>query len=671
MSIKPLPSSVSKFTGALIEIDEGDDSPAGQIELPPSQPSQPGKPKGWQATFADKARDVLSSEVAVVRANVSVGSPLAGARFHGSLTEKIALKNDDPLVTSNIDRMAAAKNGQTWTKVKVVGDAGFTLLGVGADRGGKVSAIVPTNSKVSGKSLAHLPIDQAKLLTLEFHPDGITKFKPGSEFLIEGHKTNSFGAVIGASVAVFAAQAGAEVGGEILWDRSAYAKSVAVLSDNEVGVRIDKRTRLGASMGTGFGAGYGVVDNDRRQKVGDFRQEANHANVTSFHIGPSNSRTKSIAVSGKFNMVSKNGRAAYSYMMDADPHKLGTDAKAARAALEKFGMKVAYAEKTIESGADLSASVGKKDLINLGHTNRSSRGVLYEVVSEDGKLIDESRLTEKEYTRSATGLLPRWFNGEEREVAIRMGAISVNGGPEERAALMQLRVMDPEVTDGESKQYVNFAAQMGFKTEQKPNGSKGKGELLIKLGMTHDMITKLDSLSKDEFAASVGQSLEGINGHPLPWNDETICKQSTAYWNEQFKAPVSVKARWAEVINDLANQETNGLSDMKIKQQYESATGRNYYADMNTWRSIQLISNEFEKAKGKPLEKRASFLKTLSRLSAPELRATLLTMRSKAGAGIVALDYAGNGVTIHAQPEVKAPKTIRQIADEALAEGRR
>ncbi len=627
-----------------------------------------GRP-GWQARLKEKAKDaaltVLSQDVNVLSAYGSVGNRnLASLRFHGNISEKLALKNDDPLVTSNPDRIEAANNGKTWTKVGAVADAGATLLGFGYDRGVKVNSVIATDSKVTGKSLKNLAVDQAKVMTLEFHPNEITKHPPGTEFNISEHKTPSFGVVFGPDISVLGANAGAEVGAAVIWDKSKYAKNVTVEKDHRLSVKLDKGMELGASVGAGLALGYGKLDRDRRPNIGDFRNEPNHANILSLHIGAGASMKKGIAVKGNFDMETKEGQQAYAYLMEADPLKLGNDAEAARKAMKDFGVPVAFAQKTIGFHTDLSASAGKTNLINIGSSSRTTRGTLYEQRG-NSTIIDETKLTEKEYTRNRSGLLPRWANGEERETSIRMGQVSVNNGPEMRAALLSLKVIDPKVTAQDSQEVANFASSLGYKTTA-PTSTDGKGELAIKLGLTHDAVTQLDAMSKQEFKAAIGRGLELISGKPLPWNDETIGQQSTAYWNEQFKPALSIKARWQEAQHDLANLDTNAMSEMKIRQQYESSTGRDYYQDMNTHASMEVISKKFEKSKGKSLDDRGGFLKELSTLSSRDMQAVIVALRQNTDAGIVGLEYSGNGVTLKADAEMAAPASVKQIVDAAF-----
>lgn len=635
-----------------------------------AQPPEPKREPDWQDKAKKAALTVASQNFALVNVSGQLGGALANLHFHGKLTEKVALLPNDRLVTSNPDR-AAAKH-LTWTRVAVVADAGASLLGFGYDRGVKVSAIVPTDTKVSGKSLAQLPVDQAKLMTLEFHPQLIGKYPAGTEFHIAEHKTNSAGAVFTADTSVLNVHAGAEIGAEVLWDRSSYAKTVTVKPDNRLRVRIDKMSRLGASVGAGVGIGLGGVDGDRRQNVGDFRQEANHADILHFHVGAGASTKSSIALSGHFDLDSKPGTDAYGYLMEADPHELGTSPKEAKQALKKYGVKVAYAEKTTQSGTDLSASVMGQNLFNVGSSARTTQGTLYEVVdTEQGQTIVQTRMSEKEYTRTATGLMPRWAAGEERETLIRMGSV-VHDGKKEDSMLLALKVMDPEVSKAESREAANFARSMGIDHHQAPSGKQSEGELSVQIALTNESIGKLDAMSKDEFAAAMGRALEGIAGHPLPWNDDRVGKQSTAYWNEQFKEPLTIKQRWAEAMNDLAQgsstnplQDMNAVPEFNIKRQYESSTGRDYYDDLNTRRSIDMLAEEFEASKGKSLEKRGPFLKTLSRLSARDLRAAILTLRQSTGAGLVGLHYKGRGIEIHSS-ERAAPQSVGERASAAL-----
>lgn len=646
-------------------------SPAAEV---PAQPApETRKPiSGWQKVAArvkDGALTLASQPIALVSVpNARLGNALANLHFHGNLTEQIALKHSDPLVQSNPDR--AASKGITWTKVGMVADVGAVLGVLGFDEGVKVSAVVPTASKVSVGSLLKLPIDQAKLMTLDFHPDTIAKYPAGTEFHIAKHKTFSAGAVARGEANFMQLHGGGEIGAEATWDKSAYAKTVTVMPDRQLGVRIDKQSRIGASVGAGAHIGYGIVDGDRRPNVGDYRNEPNNANIVSMHVGSGASRTTSISLGGNFAVGTDPGKAGYDYVMKANPDKLGTNPKAAKQALEKYGMTVAYSEKTVEHGSDLSASVLKTDLINVRGHSRNTDGVLYQVVpGTEGKVIDETKLSEKEYSKGLTGKFIAWAKHEERESLIRMGEVQVNGGPAERAALLSLTVRDQKTSAAESQEAANLAKGLGFTPDQPATGTDGKSELKLQLGLTNEMVKKLDGLTKEQFREAINTAMGTIAGHPLPWNDDSLGKKSTAYWNEKFKDPITVKARWAEAQSDLANLDTNGMSEMKIKQQYESSTGRHYYRDMATFHSVEAISDAFEKAKGKPLDDRTHFLKTLAKLSAPDLRSVLLAMRTTAGAGIVQYDYTGNGMTIHATPETKAPATVKQIVDNAFKQG--
>lgn len=635
-----------------------------------AQPALEKQPiSGWQEVAArvkDGALTLASKPIAVVSVpNVRLGNALANLHFHGNLTEQIALKHSDPLVQSNPDR--AASKGITWTKVGMVADAGAVLGVLGFDEGVKVSAVVPTESKLGVKSLLQLLVDQGKLITLDFHPDAIAKYPAGTEFHIAKHKTFSAGAVARGETNLMQLHVGGEIGAEATWDKSAYAKTVTVMPDKQLGVRLDKQSRIGASVGAGAHIGHGIVDGDRRPNVGDYRNEPNNANIVSVHVGSGASRTTSISLGGNFAAATDPGKAGYDYVMKANPDKLGTNPKAAKQALEKYGMTVAYSETTVERGSDLSASVLKTNLITKRSHSRNTDGTLYQVVpGSEGKVIDETRLSEKEYAKTSTGKLLSWAKHEERDSLIRMGEIQVNGGPAERAALLSLTMRDQKTSAAETQEATNLAAGLGFKTDQRPAGAGGKSELKLQIGLTHPMVQKLDGFTREQFRDAINTSMGTIAGHPLPWNDDSLGKKSTAYWNEKFKDPITVKARWAEAQNDLANRDTNGMSEMKIKQQYESSTGRDYYRDMATFHSVEAISDAFEKAKGKPLDDRTHFLKTLSKLSAPDLRSVLLAMRTTAGAGIVQYDYTGNGVTIHADPETKAPATVAQIVDKAF-----
>jgi len=665
MSIRTFPSGIPSSAVAAAPSSERN------IAEPTATATSPKL--GWQARLKAKAKDLaletLSQDVNLISGKGRVGSGLANVHFHGSISEMIALKGNDPLVTSNPDR-AAAKD-VTWTKVGAVGDAGVSLLGIGYDRGVKVNAVVATDSKVSGKSLMKLVGDQAKLLTLEFHPEIIRKYPAGTEFNISGHKSPSFGAVAGPDISVLGLHAGAEIGAEVVWDQSTYAKNLTVEPNHKLSVTLAKGTRLGASVGAGVGIGYGAIDQDRRTNVGDYRNEANHADILSLHIGAGASTRKGIAMKGRFDLDTKAGQKAAAYVMAADPHTLGNDAKAAKRALEELGMHVSYAEKTTGHHTDLSASVFNQNIVNVGSSARTTEATLFELRSIDGQVIDETKLGEKEYTRTRTGLLPSWAKGEERESLVRMGTVAVNGGPETKALLLSLKVTDPKVSAKDSQEVANFAAALGHKANE-PTGSGGKGELSVQLALTPASVAKLDAMSRTEFAAAFGRGLEAIGGNPLPWNDETMAKPSTAYWNEQFKPLLTVKQRWEEAQQDLANggggsgEAASGVSRDNIKRQYESSTGRDYYKDMNTWASVDVLSKQFEKGKGKPLADRGDFLKALSKLSSRDMQAAIVALRTSANAGIVGLQYTGNGVTVNATPELNAPQSVTDRLKEAF-----
>ncbi len=681
MTITTKPGGITG-TGGSINIDPADPAapalPAPNDPPAPAPAPAPAPPpvvidrhkSGWhekaaqlKAKLANGARTLASQPVAPLNVMHQVGPSVANVHFHGNITEKVALQKDDALVTSNADRVAAAKNGRTWTKVGVVGDAGVTALMFGYDTGVKVSGVVDTASHPSFKSLGHLAVDQAKLLTMSFHPKEMANYAPGTEFSIARHTTTSQGARLSADQSVFALNMGIEMGAERTHDKASYAKDVLVRADKHLKVRIDKTTHTGYSAGAGLGVGWGVVDHDRRRDVGDFTNEKNHANIISAYVGASHHTTKDIAISGDFDMKTDAGQSAYKYLMDADPRKLSADPAGARDALQKFGVKVAYVDKVVENNTQASASLTSHNLFNVGSHSKLTNGTLFEVKSADGKVIDTMAMTEREYSRTRSGLLPRWVSGEERESMIRMGSVSVNGSSAQRAALVSLKVTDPKVDATETQEIANFASALGYKTDQRPTGSNGKGVMSVQVGLTEDGVAKLDAMKKEDFSRALENSYSAIYGRTVPWADQTQSQRNPSYRNEKYFDPPSVATRFSQAVADMEN---GLMTRSDVLRDYRLTTGRNFENDLNTLKSMKLIAEEFDRARGKSIEDRGPLLSTLGKLSSPDMRAAILTLRTVAGAGIVGFEYSGNGVNISAKPELPPLPTVAETAAKAL-----
>ena len=334
------------------------------VEPAPAAKTKPG----W---LSRTARTLASQPVKVLGGEVELSGMGIDLRFRGQVTHQVALSKDSELVTSNEDRAAAAENGTTWTRVGAVGGVDASVVGLGYNKTLKVAAVVPTASKVSAESLVKLPRDQASLITLEFHPDSISKLLPGSEFTLSSSDLKTVGVRKGAGVSAFGLNAAVEVGFDASSKESGYEKSVVVGQDGVIGFRIDRADTTRRSVGAGVGVGFGVIDGDGAEMVGDFSNERNHVNLFSAYAGASDRTTRSLKVTAQPDITTKIGFDGYRALMKLDPTAFETSPEGARKAIEASGMSVAYFDQTRDRGLGARVSVGSFNAFNIGSTSRA------------------------------------------------------------------------------------------------------------------------------------------------------------------------------------------------------------------------------------------------------------------------------------------------------------
>ena len=658
------PGEVASTSAAI----DGEAAVAKVVVAAEGAPKAPAAKRSWLDKGVHASKVALSQRMAPVNFGVSVGGMAADLHFQGQLNTQVALLPTDELVTSNPDRKEAAGKGTTWMRVGAIGAGGAGLAGLGLDRGLKVSAVVPTASKVTGKSLVQLGKDQLQLLTLEFHPDKIGNYPAGSEFLIEGYKMKSAALVPGAAVSTFGLNAGVEGGVDGRTKETAYSKSVLVHGDNSVGIRIEKSDEKRSSVGAGAGIGFGIIDGDGTNKAGDFSNEKNHVNIFSAYVGKGKRDTKTVTVVANPDMSTKAGKAGYSALMEIDPNSIAASPEGARDALEKKGMKAAYFDRTKEkSGFGGHLTVGKHNLFTIGSNVRTSEGVLLEMMG-DGRTISEKKMTEAEYSRTVTGLLPRWVKGEERDVSLVTVPLKVNGNTM-RGLVMSLAVTDPEVTTGEQQQYSKFAEAMGTRGESGGKAKAGKGTLSAQMLVTDAGFAKLDKLGSEGFKAAFTNMLEQTNGK-LPWNDASASKPVNRA--EKYQDPVSIQERYARAVKATemrSKSEVEGGGEQQYQAtmtEYYSSVGHSFYEDQGLQLSIGLLAKEFDATKGKSIDERGPFLTTLSRLSAPAVRAALALVRKEADGKVIEMNFESPNLKFAIEPEVAGPQRMGEVAEETL-----
>jgi hypothetical protein len=318
--------------------------------------------------------------------------------------------------------------------------------------------------------------------------------------------------------------------------------------------------------------------------------------------------------------------------------------------------------------AGVSAKVGIAgvELLNVGSHSTTTKSALAQVNPNDDKVVDWTSFTQKQYTTSATGLLPRLATGEERKSLVSMVSVSKNGGPAQRAMLQSLQVTDAKVTDQDNREFAAFIEGMGVKIDQAATGTNGKGSLSVQIALTDEAIAKLDAQGTADFTRSVEANIEQLEGRPLPWNDESKSKRNPAYRNEKFKEPVSVKARFEEALQQEARVDAEAVTHDQVVRDYRNTTGRDFDKDVSTQKSLALLAQGMDKARGKPIDGRGPLLSALSKLNSSTMRATLVSLHSEVGAGLVGLEYSGNGLNVRAQPELAAPVPPDAVAQAAL-----
>ena len=593
-------------------------SGAGPVESGPATPtpssgssgsSAAGAGLGWLGSAFEAANTgaaILGSRpVGFLNLNGDYSNSVFSAGYHFGFTERLALKKDDPLL-KNKDR-AAAKN-TTWSEVSAVTRGTLSAMGVGASHALKITAVVPVEHSVTG--VAKAALSQAKLLALAAKPEMIANEPPGTEVKMSSRKSLKLAYALGFKANAFTAHLGVEGGADLAWDKAIFSKDVLVNTDKSLKVRLDRASRMTASVGVGWSSSVGFSDGESRPSIGNFADGPNSANISTARIGLDLTHKKSVAIAGNFDPSNKEGLAAFKKAFTADPEKLSTNPKNARAQMDKLGMTAAYASTVNSLDVELTLSVGPKSMLEINAGTKLTKAVVVEKKA-NGE-VDVTRVDEREYTKSTAGKLASWAFGEERESVVRMNDISVNDAAAKRELLISLNVKDPKVTAQENLEASNFANAMGVKTDQKPTGINGEGELDVAISLNDAEIAKLDKMTPSQLKESLGRSVETITGKPLPWNDDSIGKRSTASRAEKFKDPISIKARWSEAMTDWQSHRadpTYGPSDVQIRVQYESSTGRKLYADMNVHEKIELLGEAFEKSRGKAdLKKRAAFL---------------------------------------------------------------
>lgn len=601
--------------------------------------------KSWlQKTEAKvhHAAEKMFSKPAVVGGAHTFGSPDTNFNIQASISERVALQPNDELLKE--PNRAAAK-GVKWTQLKVneavgaqVGIAGGTF---GLGQSTSIEVIAPTSSNPTGKTIVELVKEQNNLAHLKLSADDLRSAAPGTEV--------TFSKARAASVGVTGELPG--TGAEVKLGREV-SKSVLVGQDQTVHYAMGKSTTVGAS------AHVGVSLEETAIPVGP--------NSATLVVGFDAEKQRTLEMSGHFDLKTDAGKAAYNFALAADPKKLAADPEAAKAALQKYGMMTAYVADRTTAGFGAKVALGGAELLSIGSHSSTTKSQLLQVNPNDQQVIDSTSFVQKQYTTSATGILPRLAAGEERKSLVSMVSVSKNGEAAQRAMLHSLQVTDPKVTDQENHEVANFISSMGVKTDQKATGTNGKGSMSVQIALTEDAIGKLDAQTTAAFTKSVEDNIEKLEGRPLPWNDASQSKRNPAYRDEQFKEPGSIKTRFDEALRDESNLGTNGMTHDQVVRDYRNTTGRDFEKDLSTQKSLALLAEGMDKARGKAIDGRGPLLSALSKLNSPTMRATLVSLHNDVGAGLVGLEYSGNGLNVRAQAETPAPVNPEAVAQAAL-----
>lgn len=614
----------------------------------PAAPAAPANPTSFTPgsgnrldAWKGKALDLAVEELA---SNHSTGTSFGLGLVQGNvrLAEEIALSGTrtfDRLVGADRRRSAhaAANPDAVWASTTAtLGASASFPLGVGAAFGfsGSIEASTLLAHDVSGtRDAAEAVKNSLKSLKLPHDTESLRKLNaaPGSELLLRGTVGQS--ASIGASTTVgsgaLTATAGASAGASA---SQSFSKQLKVLENDTVYFQLTQTDAQSAGVNVGVTAGTnlgGTVGNaiDRQLR---------------FRVAGQASAGSSDRVMGAvvLDLKTAAGAAHLDYLMKASPSD-------AAAYIQQHRLGATYAGSTTNSNSALDVRFGGTTLLASSTTRNTATGV----IEEPG---GTSLLSTADYGREVGGVLPRFFMGEERSVAVKAGELT-KGGVTQRALAVSLQVKDTELKGPELDQYRRFGEALGAPFTGLPapqGGDLGKAKFTVQVAITTDDLARLSQWRTDDVALAFASAQKDIEGGAMPaWYAQPNAFET---WRRQYLAPPSGR-------NDAASVRS------RLERDYKQQTGRDLSDDIATQRAVELIGKKLDQARGKPVEEWGGVLEAVGKQSSSDVRAAVLALNRMAGAQLVNLSLEGRGFNATAQPQAATPRALQDIVGEVMA----
>lgn len=653
----------------------------------PAESAEVQAPQGWAPKLVGQAkvavRDAAINEASKERALVSVGGATAlsngvGLSYDAKITEKVMLKTSDPFVAGDTRRKAAADSGDVvWTRFSASGNAGANVghavaanvsASFGFSVGAEVTAIVAADKSLSTRNLVGTVKEQGETLAVALDPDRLLadKHAPGTELMIRGRASSSASVGAGAGLTGIGV---ASVGVSVSASHSdEFTKNVKVLEDGKVYAQVAKVNSNAQGISAGLNAGVdlptatvgGALGSKALDKVAGKLED--RVRLTA-NVGASSGQVDTLKLGGVFDLKTQQGRDAFAFLMKSNPLELQENPKQAETTLRNMGMGVAYTEATRTGGVSANIQVGTTNLLNFASSRRTTEGVLLEKKDASGSVIEKSQLSEQEYSRNVTGLLPRLMIGEERTLAIRAGSVSKDG-VETKAALATLSIKDPKVTEAEQKEMAAFATQMGM-TLPPAGQTGGKGTFVVQVALTDANLQKLQERSADDIRTAFTFAKGTIEGSPAPWTNNNLAAVNPHYRHAPQKM---VKEEFRDGSYALQQQATigdpNGDKSATLRD-YKATTGRDLQSDVESQDAMNRIAEEVVKVRGKPVTEWGPALSAIGTQNSRDVRTALVALNRLADASLVSLSVDANGSTMNATPSA-APRSVGDLVGPIL-----
>jgi hypothetical protein len=278
-----------------------------------------------------------------------------------------------------------------------------------------------------------------KSLKLPHDAEGLKKLAaaPGSELMLRGVSTQSasIGASATATSGALTATAGVSAGGST---SQAFTKQLKVLENDTVFFQLTQTDARSAGVSVGATAGTNLSGT-----VGNAVDRALRFRVAGQANAGSSDKVMGAVV---LDLKTPQGVAALDYLLKASP-------EAGAEYIQRNHLGATYAGSTTGSSSALDVRFGSTTLLSSSTTRGTTSGV----IEEPG---GTTLLSTADYGRDVGGVLPRFFMGEERSVAVKAGELTRNGVTQ-RALGVSLSVKATELKGPELEQCRRCGTALG------------------------------------------------------------------------------------------------------------------------------------------------------------------------------------------------------------------